>query len=258
MTAASTTTNDGWSERWSAGPFPPDPRPGTYGVGVLARLLDRTAARRVGDLRAALGEPAAQDDPERQSALLADLLSVEDYRRTLRSYWAGSDGPLALAAADRPDQVKAALDPRPGERVLAACRSGETDHLVATDRALYAVTGARTTRWRWDLIDQARWQPPIWWWTFVRTPRAPSSGARWRPIRRGPPGGGAGSGHQQHRGQQCGRGPRWHSASRRPPQQRRRALRMAHRSRWVRVAGRPAVAQAVDAELRSLRAQFEA
>ena len=59
-----------------------------------------------------------------------------------------------------PDQVKAALDLRPGERVLAACRSGETDHLVATDRALYAVTGARTTRWRWDLIDQARWQPP--------------------------------------------------------------------------------------------------
>ena len=31
---------------------------------------------------------------------------------------------------------------------------------MATDRALYAVTGARTTRWRWDLIDQARWQPP--------------------------------------------------------------------------------------------------
>lgn len=70
-------------------PLPTGPEAGTYGVGVLARLLDRTAARRVGDLRAALGEPAAQDDPERQSALLADLLSVEDYRRTLRSYWAG-------------------------------------------------------------------------------------------------------------------------------------------------------------------------
>ncbi|MFN8125641.1 MAG: DNA primase [Candidatus Nanopelagicales bacterium] len=70
-------------------PLPTGPEAGSYGVGVLARLLDRTAARRVGDLRAALGEPEAQDDAARQAALLADLMSVEEYRRSLRSYWAG-------------------------------------------------------------------------------------------------------------------------------------------------------------------------
>lgn len=72
-----------------SGPLPADQGDETYGVGVLARLLDQAAARRVADLRAAMGEPAAESDPARQAQLLADLLSVEDYRRMLRGYWAG-------------------------------------------------------------------------------------------------------------------------------------------------------------------------
>jgi hypothetical protein len=68
---------------------PADPADESYGIGVLARLLDQAAERRVGSLRAALGEQQAADDPQRQNALLADLMAVEDYRRMLRTYWAG-------------------------------------------------------------------------------------------------------------------------------------------------------------------------
>ncbi len=73
----------------TAEPLPADPADESYGIGVLARLLDQAAERRVGSLRAALGEPQAADDPQRQNALLADLMAVEDYRRMLRTYWAG-------------------------------------------------------------------------------------------------------------------------------------------------------------------------
>lgn len=70
-------------------PLPADHGDEAYGIGVLARLLDQAAARRVADLRAAMGEPAAESDPARQAHLLTDLMSVEEYRRMLRGYWAG-------------------------------------------------------------------------------------------------------------------------------------------------------------------------
>lgn len=59
-----------------------------------------------------------------------------------------------------PAEVRSAVELRPGERVLSACRSGDVAHLVATDRALYVVTDGQAVRWRWDLIDHARWEPP--------------------------------------------------------------------------------------------------
>ncbi|MFN8125642.1 MAG: hypothetical protein U0R64_03925 [Candidatus Nanopelagicales bacterium] len=59
-----------------------------------------------------------------------------------------------------PAEVKAALEMVPGERVLSVCRSGDTQYLVASDRALYVVAPPTAVRWRWDLIDQARWDPP--------------------------------------------------------------------------------------------------
>ena len=73
----------------AARPLPTEPDDESYGVGVLARLLDQSADRRVGALRAALGEESAQGDAHRQSELLTDLLAVEEYRRMLRTYWAG-------------------------------------------------------------------------------------------------------------------------------------------------------------------------
>ncbi len=61
-----------------------------------------------------------------------------------------------------PAEVRAAVPLARGERVLAACRSGDDGaHLVASDRALYVVGVAGVRRWRWDLIDRAGWQPPL-------------------------------------------------------------------------------------------------
>ncbi len=71
----------------AARPLPADPDDADYAVGVLARLLDQSAERRVADLRAALA--GVESQPDEQSRILADLLAVEEYRRTLRSYWAG-------------------------------------------------------------------------------------------------------------------------------------------------------------------------
>lgn len=71
----------------AARPLPADPDDADYAVGVLARLLDQSAERRVADLRAALA--GAESEPPEQARVLADLLAVEEYRRTLRTYWAG-------------------------------------------------------------------------------------------------------------------------------------------------------------------------
>jgi DNA primase len=60
-----------------------------YAVSVVASLLDRTATRQSADLRARLGEPEIAADQERMSAVMADLIEVEQYRRSLRPYWAG-------------------------------------------------------------------------------------------------------------------------------------------------------------------------
>lgn len=60
-----------------------------------------------------------------------------------------------------PDEVRAVVPLAPSERVLAAARSTEATYLVASDRALYSVTGPAATRWRWDLVDRAVWDPPM-------------------------------------------------------------------------------------------------
>lgn len=72
-----------------------------------------------------------------------------------------------------PEDVRAAVALQPGERVLAAAPGGDQAFLVASDRALYVVPavpgpdesapGERgpARRIRWDLIDRARWEPPL-------------------------------------------------------------------------------------------------
>lgn len=59
-----------------------------------------------------------------------------------------------------PDDVRDRVTFQPGERVLAAASTGAGGHVVASDRALYLI-GDDVRRVRWDLIDHARWQPPM-------------------------------------------------------------------------------------------------
>jgi DNA primase len=59
-----------------------------YSVGVIAKLLDRAAERGSQNLRAVLGDPDVKADAGREAAVLADLLEVEEYRRSLREHWA--------------------------------------------------------------------------------------------------------------------------------------------------------------------------
>lgn len=74
-----------------ASPLPADPVGEEFAVGVVAHLLYEAAARRAGDLRAALGAPEVLGDTPRSMAILSDLQELETYRRSLRNYWAPED-----------------------------------------------------------------------------------------------------------------------------------------------------------------------
>lgn len=60
-----------------------------------------------------------------------------------------------------PPEVRTAVVMADGERALAVCRSGEVGYLVASDRALHVVSPPESERIPWDLIDRARWEPPV-------------------------------------------------------------------------------------------------
>ena len=62
-----------------------------YSVGIIARLLDRAAERGSHNLRAALGDPSIKANSARETAVLADLMEVEEYRRSLRDHWAAEE-----------------------------------------------------------------------------------------------------------------------------------------------------------------------
>jgi len=63
-----------------------------YAIGVISRLLELDASRRIVDLRGQLQriDPVAQ--PEEYQQRFADLLALEEYRRTLRQESLGGDG----------------------------------------------------------------------------------------------------------------------------------------------------------------------
>lgn len=59
-----------------------------YAVGVIARLLDRQAEREAGELRAVLAQGVSGQE---EVNVLADLMELENYRRSLRGHWAGEE-----------------------------------------------------------------------------------------------------------------------------------------------------------------------
>lgn len=64
-------------------PLPADEgKDGSYAIGVIARLLEQDASRRIDDLKGRLQRLDATD--EQYQRTFADLLALEDYRRSLR------------------------------------------------------------------------------------------------------------------------------------------------------------------------------
>ena len=55
-----------------------------YAIGVVSRLLEHDAARRIADLRGRLQRTDPVTQPEQYQQSFADLLALEDYRRSMR------------------------------------------------------------------------------------------------------------------------------------------------------------------------------
>ncbi|MHB1213249.1 MAG: DNA primase, partial [Candidatus Nanopelagicales bacterium] len=55
-----------------------------YAVGVISRLLEHDASRRIDDLRGRLQRTDPVQSPADHERLFADLLALEDYKRSLR------------------------------------------------------------------------------------------------------------------------------------------------------------------------------
>mgnify|MGYP006266294709 CR=1 FL=1 len=70
-------------------PLPVDRPDERYVQAVLARVLELDAGRRIDEIKANLQRSDLQDDPEEQQRLLADLLALEQYRRSMREFAVG-------------------------------------------------------------------------------------------------------------------------------------------------------------------------
>ena len=70
-------------------PLPVDQPDERYVQAVLARVLELDAGRRIDEIKAVLQRSELQDDPEEQQRLLADLLALEQYRRSMREFAVG-------------------------------------------------------------------------------------------------------------------------------------------------------------------------
>ncbi len=69
----------------SVEPLPADEgRDDSYAIGVIARLLEQDASRRIHELKGRLQRIDATADPGLHQQAFADLLALEDYRRSLR------------------------------------------------------------------------------------------------------------------------------------------------------------------------------
>ena len=55
-----------------------------YAIGVISRLLELDASRRIADLRGRLQRTDPVTEPADYQQCFADLLALEDYRRSLR------------------------------------------------------------------------------------------------------------------------------------------------------------------------------
>lgn len=66
-------------------PLPADEgRDHSYAVGVMARLLEQDASRRIHELKGRMQRIDATEQPEQHQQAFADLLALEDYRRSLQ------------------------------------------------------------------------------------------------------------------------------------------------------------------------------
>ena len=70
-------------------PLPVDQPDERYVQAVLARILEMDASRRINELKAVLQRSAVTGDDVEQQQILADLLSLEQYRRDMREYSVG-------------------------------------------------------------------------------------------------------------------------------------------------------------------------
>ena len=70
-------------------PLPVDQPDERYVQAVLARILEMDASRRINELKAVLQRSAVSGDEQEQNQILADLLSLEQYRRDMREYSVG-------------------------------------------------------------------------------------------------------------------------------------------------------------------------
>ena len=71
-------------------PLPADEgRDASYAIGVVARLLELDASRRIDDLRGRLQRIDATSDPEAHQQAFADLLALEEVRRSLHQHSLG-------------------------------------------------------------------------------------------------------------------------------------------------------------------------
>jgi DNA primase len=57
---------------------------GRYAIGVISRLLELDAARRIEDLRGRLQRIDPEAQPLEYQKCFADLLALEEYKRSLR------------------------------------------------------------------------------------------------------------------------------------------------------------------------------
>ena len=70
-------------------PLPTDEADQRYAQSVIARLLEIDASRRITDLKSRLERIEPATDPDAYSAVFADVLALEAYRRGLREQVAG-------------------------------------------------------------------------------------------------------------------------------------------------------------------------
>ena len=70
-------------------PLPVDQPDERYVQAVLARVLELDAGRRIDEIKSAVQRSEITHDNEEQQQLLADLLALEEYRRTMRDFAIG-------------------------------------------------------------------------------------------------------------------------------------------------------------------------
>lgn len=89
LAAAPDETVQGHVRALAIEPLPNDNPDERYIQAVIAKILELDATRRVEALRASLARAEGEGDADQQNAALVELLSLEEYRRSMRDYAIG-------------------------------------------------------------------------------------------------------------------------------------------------------------------------